>query len=82
MGSCSADNSLCLAGLSWLRGRVSGTGADLGIEAVFERRLRVTEMALGIVWVCSSLCFWWVGVGLGEEEAADGRDRRDIVYRC
>jgi hypothetical protein len=55
MGSCSADNSLCLAGLSWLKGRVSGTGVDLGVEAVLERRLRVTETALGIVWVCSFL---------------------------
>lgn len=52
MSSC-GEESLRLAGLSWLRGRA--VGADIAVVddgMVFERRLRVTEMGLGIVWVC------------------------------
>lgn len=75
MSSCSED-SLCLAGLSWLRERTLGGGVGVdgsgllgggrgGMEG-FERRLRVTETALGICWVrCRSFVWCWSGTGGG-----------------
>lgn len=77
MGSCSDDSGLCLVSLSWLKGRMSGTGVEPGDEADFERRLRFTETALGIVWVCLFLFLRWFGSRVGRRWGRRREDNRE-----